>query len=106
MSTYFDFGARLFSMQWPPYGAHILQGLLKNEVSAHVLVLLVQHSWRVAPPCLKQVKIYKFENRENTPLKSNYWKEEEKRKNKYNYDKGNISFYNYNHLLLLTSTFT
>ena len=28
MSTYLDFGARLFSTQWPPYGAHILQGLL------------------------------------------------------------------------------
>ena len=30
MSTYFDFGARLFSTQWPPYGAHILQGLISN----------------------------------------------------------------------------
>ena len=28
VSTYLDFGARLFSTQWPPYGAHILQGLL------------------------------------------------------------------------------
>ena len=28
VSTYLDFGARLFSMQLPPYGAHILQGLL------------------------------------------------------------------------------
>ena len=26
-STYFDFVAGLFSTQWPPYGAHILQGL-------------------------------------------------------------------------------
>ena len=30
MSTYLDFGARLFSTQWPPYGAHILQGLLRE----------------------------------------------------------------------------
>ena len=30
VSTYLDFGARLFSTQWPPYGAHILQGLLTN----------------------------------------------------------------------------
>ena len=29
VSTYLDFGARLFSTQWPPYGAHILQGLLR-----------------------------------------------------------------------------
>ena len=28
VSTYFDFGVRLFSTQWPPYGAHILQGLV------------------------------------------------------------------------------
>ena len=28
VSTYLDFGARLFSTQWSPYGAHILQGLL------------------------------------------------------------------------------
>ena len=28
VSTYLDFGPRLFSTQWPPYGAHILQGLL------------------------------------------------------------------------------
>ena len=28
VSPYLDFGARLFSTQWPPYGAHILQGLL------------------------------------------------------------------------------
>ena len=27
-STYFDFGTRLFSTQWPTYGAHILQGLI------------------------------------------------------------------------------
>ena len=26
----FYFGARLFSTQWPPYGAHILQGLISN----------------------------------------------------------------------------
>ena len=32
VSTYLDFGARLFSTQWPPYGAHILQGLLTNSV--------------------------------------------------------------------------
>ena len=30
VSTYFDFGARLFSMQWPPYGAHILQVLISQ----------------------------------------------------------------------------
>ena len=30
VSTYLDFGARLFSTQWPPYGAHILQGLSCN----------------------------------------------------------------------------
>ena len=29
VSTYLGFGARLFSTQWPPYGAHILQGLLR-----------------------------------------------------------------------------
>ena len=28
VSTYFDFGARLLSTQWPTYGAHILQGLI------------------------------------------------------------------------------
>ena len=28
VSIYLDFGARLFSTQWPPYGAQILQGLL------------------------------------------------------------------------------
>ena len=31
VSSYLDFGARLFSTQWPPYGAHILQGLLIYE---------------------------------------------------------------------------
>ena len=31
VSTYLDFGARLFSTQWPPYGAHILQGLLRAQ---------------------------------------------------------------------------
>ena len=31
VSTYFDFGARLFSTQWPTYGAHILQGLLLKQ---------------------------------------------------------------------------
>ena len=30
VSTYFDFGLRICSTQWPPYGAHILQGLLLN----------------------------------------------------------------------------
>ena len=30
VSKYFDFGARLFSTQWPTYGAHILQGLLQQ----------------------------------------------------------------------------
>ena len=29
-STYFDFGARIFSTQWPPCGAHILQGLINK----------------------------------------------------------------------------
>ena len=28
VSTYFDFGARIFATQWPPYGVHIFQGLL------------------------------------------------------------------------------
>ena len=28
VSIYLDFGPRLFSTKWPPYGAHILQGLL------------------------------------------------------------------------------
>ena len=28
VSTYLDFGARLFSTQWPPNGAHVLQGLI------------------------------------------------------------------------------
>ena len=27
-SIYFDLGARIFSTQWPPYVAHILQGLI------------------------------------------------------------------------------
>ena len=34
--TYFDFGAGFFSTQWPPYGAHILQGIfisLSKEVN-------------------------------------------------------------------------
>ena len=35
VSTYLDFGARLFSTQWPPYGAHILQGLI-NEHAKNV----------------------------------------------------------------------
>ena len=30
VSRYFDLGARLISMQWPPYYAHILQGLKCN----------------------------------------------------------------------------
>ena len=33
VSTYLDFGARLFSTQWPPYGAHILQGLLREGLN-------------------------------------------------------------------------
>ena len=37
VSTYLDFGARLFSTQWPPYGAHILQGLLRNYFNPHSL---------------------------------------------------------------------
>ena len=32
VSTYLDFGARLFSTQWPPYGAHILQGLIYRAI--------------------------------------------------------------------------
>ena len=31
-STYFDFGARLFSTQWPLYGSHILQGLILRNI--------------------------------------------------------------------------
>ena len=31
VSTYFDLGASFFSTQWPPYGAHILQGLLSRQ---------------------------------------------------------------------------
>ena len=27
VSTYFDFGTRIFSTQWSQFGAHILQGL-------------------------------------------------------------------------------
>ena len=34
VSTYLDFGARLFSTQWLPYGAHISQGLLINYKGA------------------------------------------------------------------------
>ena len=35
----FIFGARLFSMQWPPYGAHILQGrICRLEAMAEVYV--------------------------------------------------------------------
>ena len=34
VSAYLDFGARLFSTQWPPYGAHILQGLLSQFVQS------------------------------------------------------------------------
>ena len=33
VSTYLDFGARLFSRNWPPYGAHILQGLLSLKLN-------------------------------------------------------------------------
>ena len=40
VSTYFDFGAKLFSTQWPPYGANILQGPITNKkmpfLSAHL----------------------------------------------------------------------
>ena len=36
VSTYFDYGARLFSMQWPPYGAHILQSLLSKYVRTNI----------------------------------------------------------------------
>ena len=31
VSTYLDFGPRLFSSQWPPYCAHILQDLICNN---------------------------------------------------------------------------
>ena len=31
VSIYSDFGARLFSTQWPTYGGHILQGLLTRS---------------------------------------------------------------------------
>ena len=30
--TYFDFCAIIFVMQWPPYGAHILQGLYSDLI--------------------------------------------------------------------------
>ena len=33
-SIYFDLGARIFSTQWPPYVAHILQGLLTRTEPA------------------------------------------------------------------------
>ena len=33
VSIYFDFGARLFPMQWPPDCAHILQGLLNKLIT-------------------------------------------------------------------------
>ena len=32
LSTYFDFGARLFSMQWPPYGAHLPRPLMIIDI--------------------------------------------------------------------------
>ena len=41
MSTYLDFGARLSATQWPPYGAHILQGLLSKKVPDHLILLLL-----------------------------------------------------------------
>ena len=37
VSTYLDFGARLFSTQWPPNGAHILQGLINKVLSCQIL---------------------------------------------------------------------
>ena len=39
VSSYLDFGATLFSTQWPPYGAHILQGLLRYCNPSWVLYL-------------------------------------------------------------------
>ena len=37
VSIYFDLGPRLFSTQWPPYGAHILLGLLRHLKSQRIL---------------------------------------------------------------------
>ena len=38
VSTYFDLESNFFSKQWPPYGAHILQGLaLHCVVYVHIL---------------------------------------------------------------------
>ena len=36
VSTYLDFGATLFSTEWPPYGAHILQGLLSKAEAGNL----------------------------------------------------------------------
>ena len=42
VSTYLNFGARFFSTQWPPYGAHILQGLLsKASLGLKIALILV-----------------------------------------------------------------
>ena len=42
VSTYLDFGARLFSTQWPPYGAHILQGLLVKSLFVNELQIICE----------------------------------------------------------------
>ena len=51
-STYFDFGARLFSTQWPLYVAHILQGLLCRKRINWYRCFYPHRSWdSVSPVC-------------------------------------------------------
>ena len=56
VSTYLDFGARLFSMQWPTYGAHILQGLLWYLVSVIHSKSIKRNPVEVSPPFLSIMK--------------------------------------------------
>ena len=55
VSTYLDFGARLFSTQWPLYGAHILQGLIYGRQR-------LSQPMQIVPPILKTWFFWKTEN--------------------------------------------
>ena len=54
VTTYLDFGAILFSTQWPPYGAHILQGLFTKLYSTEMLVEFLQKhgTWYFTSPII------------------------------------------------------
>ena len=47
VSKHFDFDARLFSTQWPTYGAHILRGLLLFPKDSEHLKSLDIRLWEV-----------------------------------------------------------